>query len=53
MYRIYLCWNGNRRQVASTCAYDSRREWLWEKAALPYDIIDEDEHNVWFDFGDL
>lgn len=53
MYWIFLCYNGNKRQVADKVAYEDRREWCWDKGRLPYDIIDEDDHNVWFDYGDL
>jgi hypothetical protein len=53
MYTIYLVWNGNKKQVADKYSYDSKREWEWDKEALPYDIIDEDDHNVWFDYGDM
>jgi len=53
MYRIYLCWNGNKRQVASLYEYDTKWEWRCDKYSLPYDILDEDDFNVWFDYGDL
>ena len=53
MYRIYLCWNNNKKQVASLYEYDSRWEWRCDKDSLPYDILDEDDFNVWFDYGDL
>jgi len=53
MYTIYLIYNGNKRQIASKYSYESRREWRIEMSLLPYDIVDEDEHNAWFDYGDL
>ena len=53
MYRIYLCWNGRKQQVADCYVYEDGTCWRWDKAALPYDILDEDDHNVWFDYGDL
>ena len=53
MFRIYLCWNGNKRMVADVYEYNSRWSWSCDKECLPYDILDEDDHNVWFDYGDL
>ena len=53
MYWIYLVWNGNKKQVADKYCFESRREWRWTIMTMPYDIIDEDDHNCWIDFGDL
>ena len=53
MYRIYFCYNGRKNLVASMYEYESKWEWRCDKGALPYDIIDEDDFNVWFDYGDL
>lgn len=53
MYRIYMCYNGRKNLVASMYEYESKWEWRCDKGALPYDILDEDDYNVWFDYGDL
>lgn len=53
MYTIWLCYNGRKGLVASKYVYNNKHEWRWDKERLPYDILDEDDFNVWFDYGDL
>lgn len=51
-YRIHLCLNGMKGKKASTYEFDDRREWKMACRSLPFDIIDESDTEVWFDWGD-
>ena len=51
-YRIYFCLGGRKDRHEAVYEFEDRLEWLWNVESLPYDIIDDDDHNVWFDFGD-
>lgn len=51
-YKIHFCLSGSKRKIQDTYVFDDREVWEWECERLPYDIIDDDEYNVWFDFGD-
>lgn len=51
-YEIRLCWNGSKRQVEDTYIFDSKREWRYAIETMPYDIIDENDHICWVDYGD-
>ena len=51
-YIIHMCWNGDKRQVCDSWYYLTRKEWEWDKSVLCYDIIDETDNEVWFDYGD-
>lgn len=51
-YEIRWCWNGSKRQVAFTDYFDTEEEWhdvIWN---MPYDVIDENDHICWVDYGD-
>lgn len=52
MYRIIWCWNGDKRQVAGTDTYESRREWEFVIDGLPFDLLDGTDDTVWVDYGD-
>lgn len=51
-YEIRYCWNGSKRKVDWTDYYDSKKEWLMDIEALPFDIIDQTERICYVDYGD-
>jgi hypothetical protein len=52
-YHVWYVLNGDKDLVEGHAEYERRRDWLWDVRREPYDIIDSDDHNVWFDAGDL
>ena len=52
-YLIHMCWNGSTRQIYDTYDFGSDK-WSWrnEIECMPFDIIDESDHECWFDGGD-
>lgn len=50
-YRFHFCYNGRKGKKAWTDEVEKivfdNFEWY-----VPYDIIDCDEHNIWFDYDD-
>lgn len=53
MWWIYLVYNGNKKQVADKISYEKEENWRYTIETMPFDIVDEDDHNCWVDFGDL
>jgi hypothetical protein len=51
-YRIYFCLNGRKNKYVSVYEFTDKYEWECAYESLPYDIIDDDDYNIWFDFGD-
>lgn len=52
LYYIRYCWNGSKRQYEYTDVYESKSEWLFDIEGLPYDILDQNDHWCWVDYGD-
>lgn len=52
MYHIWFVYDCDKDEVVDHIEYMSRREWMWDVRRMPYDIVDSDNFNFWFDFGD-
>ena len=52
MYHIFYCWDGRKGKVAFQDDFEDEEEWEFGKDSHPYDIIDEDDHSQWVDYGD-
>lgn len=50
-YHIHFCWNGDVWQEVD-CIEVYRETFEVATDIWPYDVIDENEHNIWFDYGD-
>ena len=48
-----MVYNGNKKQVADKISYERESDWRYAIDTMPFDIIDEDAHNCWVDYGDL
>ena len=53
MFLAYMCFNGSKKQYLDVYEFDTREE--MENAVLSsgYDIIDDNDHNMWVDAGDM
>lgn len=53
MFLAYMCYNGNKKQYLDVYEFDTREE--LEEAVFDsgYDIIDDNDHNMWVDAGDM
>jgi len=51
VYNIYFCLNGRKSKYVDHLEVD---KWTFDHAIdiWPYDVIDCDDNNIWFDWGD-
>ena len=49
---IFYVLGGNKHKAVYWYEYDNRADYLWDVELEPYDIVDQDDHNTWFDYGD-
>lgn len=50
-YNVYFCLNGRKRKYVEKLTV-SQQTWKYRLEIWPLDVIDEDDHNIWFDYGD-
>lgn len=52
MYKAYMCWNGKKNQHADVYEFDTREKLEDAVFNSPFDIIDDNDHDMWLDYGD-
>lgn len=52
MYHVFLCLDGIKSKYVEHIYLESKEDFRHVIATAPFDIIEEDAHNVWFDYGD-
>ena len=52
MYKVYMCWNGKKNRHADVYEFDTREELEDAVFNSPFDIIDDNDHDMWLDYGD-
>lgn len=53
MFKAYMCYNGNKKQYTDVYQFDTREELEDAVFDSGYDIIDDDERDMWVDAGDM
>lgn len=53
MFKAYMCYNGNKKQYTDVYHFDTREELEDSVFCSGYDILDDDEHDMWVDAGDM
>lgn len=53
MFKAYMCYNGSKKQYTDVYQFDTREE--LENAVFDsgYDIIDDNDRDMWVDAGDM
>lgn len=53
MFKAYMCYNVNKKQYTDVYQFDTRKELEDAVFGSGYDIIDDDERDMWVDAGDM
>lgn len=52
IYRAYMCWNGDKNKHVDVYDFDTREELEDAVFNSYFDIIDDNGHDMWLDYGD-